>query len=235
MRSFNCTALMFALALVACDNQGTTTTVSATPSGARSGSGTIAPGATQRGTPTQGMPMNSADQKPAMSGSAAPEATNPPAGAPTDEQILKILEAANDKEIDESKAVMDKLGDKDAKAFAKMMTEHHADAKKKQEALIEKTKLKPADAPDATKLVDATKTEVEKLKKLSGADLDKAYVELMLDDHKTTLDDLDKKIIPAIKNGDLKNAVEKEVRPMVEKHLKEIEGHAKRLGVPGAK
>jgi len=167
-----------------------------------------------------------------MSGSAAPEATNPPAGAPTDEQILKILEAANDKEIEESAAAQDKLGDKDAKAFAKMMLEHHADAKKKQDALIKKIKLEPADAPDAKKLKDATKEEVEKLKKLSGADLDKAYVELMWKDHKTTLEDLDKKIIPAIKNAELKTAVEKDVRPMVEGHLKQIEGHAKRLGVP---
>jgi putative membrane protein len=231
MRSINCTALMFTLALVACENQGTTTNVSATSSVARSGT-PPQPGA----MPNSAAPMASgADQKPAMSGSAAPEATNPPAGAPTDEQILKILEASNDKEIEESKAAQDKLVDKDAKAFAKMMVEHHTDAKKKQEALIEKIKLKPADAPDATKLVDATKTEVEKLKKLSGGDLDKAYVELMLNDHKATLDDLDKKIIPAIKNAELKAAVEKEVRPMVEGHLKQIEGHAKRLGVGAAK
>ena len=222
MRSLNSSLLIAALAVAACDNQGTTTTVSATASGSARGTGTMA---TPRSADTMG------DRAPAMSGSAAPAATNPPAGAPTDEQILKILEASNDKEIDESKAVMDKLGDKDAKAFAKLMTEHHAEAKKKQEALIEKIKLKPADSADATKLMDATKTEVERLSKLTGADLDKAYVELMWKDHKTTLDDLDKKIIPAIKNAELKAAVEKDVRPMVEGHLKQIEGHAKRLGV----
>ncbi len=226
MRAIASTVACFALAIVACDNQGTTTTVSATASAPRTAGSTVAPnGMARSATPAATTP----DKPPAMSGSAV--ATNPPAGAPSDEQILKILEASNDKEIEESKAAMDKLVDKDVKAFAKMMTEHHADAKKKQEALIEKTKLKPADAADATKLMDATKIEVEKLSKLSGADLDKAYVELMLSDHKTTLDDLDKKIIPAIKNADLKTAVEKDVRPMVEGHLKQIEGHAKRLGV----
>lgn len=163
--------------------------------------------------------------------SATPSAAGDSAATPSDEQILMILDASNDKEIEESKAVVDKLADKDLKAFAQMMTEHHGEAKTKAKKLADDLKLKPAEAEDAKKLKEDTSKEVERLKKLTGAELDKEYAALMLKDHQQTLADLDKKILPNIQHAELKKMVENDLKPTVQAHLKAIEGHAKRLGV----
>jgi putative membrane protein len=190
---------------------------------------------------TQANDQSSATQAPPADQPAPVAATQPttapteapaPAAAPlTDDEILSVLDAANDKEIEESKAVAGKLTDKDAKAFAKMMTDHHSAAKKKAAAVATKSKLTPTDNPSAAKIRTDTKMDVDSLSKLTGPDLDKAYVALMLKDHQKTLADLDTKIIPAIKNPDLAQLVKTDVRATVEAHLKTIEAAAKRLGV----
>jgi putative membrane protein len=164
---------------------------------------------------------------------AEPAPANPqtPEAAPlTDAQIFMVLDAANDKEIEESKVVTPTTKNKDVKSFADMMVKHHGEAKTKGQKLAEKLGVTPATSPDAKKITEETKTEVDKLKKLAGADLDKAYIDLMVTDHQTVLDTIDKKLIPAAKNADLKKMIESDLRPTVETHLKKAQELQKKMG-----
>jgi putative membrane protein len=180
---------------------------------------------------TQPASMPAAAAAGAASAEPAPAGTPAPEAAPlTDAQIFMVLDAANDKEIEESKVVIPTTKNKDVKAFADMMVKHHGDAKTKGQKLAEKLGVTPATSTDAKKIAEETKTEVDKLKKLAGPDLDKSYVDLMVMDHQTVLDALDKKIIPAAKNADLKKMLESEVRPTVETHLKKAQEIQKKMG-----
>jgi len=149
-----------------------------------------------------------------MSSSASPAGSDSAAATTlTDQQVLAIVDAANDKEIEESKVVVDTAKNKDVKAFAKMMIDHHEEAKKKQAKLVDKTHLTVADALDAKKLQEETKSAIEKLKKQSGADLERAYIDLMVTDHRAALDLVTNKLLSAVKNGELKTLLADDLKP----------------------
>lgn len=181
---------------------------------------------------------------------APPPGTEPQAGAtqpgttttpsapaeapPTDEQILAVLDAANKKEIDEAQLAQTKAKSKDVKAYAKVIAQHHTEAKAKQAKLAKKIGITAADSDKSKQLTDETQSALEQLKALQGADFDQHFVATMIKDHQTTLDFLDRKALPNAKNADLKTMVEKDLRPTIEKHLKDAEALSQKLGPAGA-
>ncbi|WP_437714629.1 DUF4142 domain-containing protein [Sorangium sp. So ce448] len=164
-------------------------------------------------------------------------ATTPsaPAEAPlTDEQILAVLDASNKKEIDEAQLAQTKAKSKDVKAYAKAIAQHHTEAKAKQAKLVKKLGITAADSDKSKQLTDETQSALEQLKALQGADFDQQFVATMIKDHQNTLDFLDRKALPNAKNADLKAMVEKDLRPTIEKHLKDAEALSQKLGPAGA-
>ncbi|WP_437676159.1 DUF4142 domain-containing protein [Sorangium sp. So ce131] len=169
--------------------------------------------------------------QPGTATSTAPAA--PPEAPLTDEQIVAVLDAANKKEIDEAQVAQTKAKHKDVKAYARMITQHHTDAKNKQAKLVKKLNLTAADSDKSKQLQDETKQAVDQLKTLQGADFDQQFVALMVKDHQTTLDLIDKRILPGAKNADLKALLETDLRPTIEKHLKEAEALSAKLSAAG--
>ncbi|WP_437914242.1 DUF4142 domain-containing protein [Sorangium sp. So ce302] len=164
-------------------------------------------------------------------------ATTPsaPAEAPlTDEQILAVLDASNKKEIDEAQLAQTKAKSKDVKAYAKVIAQHHTEAKAKQAKLVKKLGITAADSDKSKQLTEETQSALEQLKALQGADFDQQFVATMIKDHQNTLDFLDRKALPNAKNADLKAMVEKDLRPTIEKHLKDAEALSQKLGPAGA-
>lgn len=158
-----------------------------------------------------------------------------PAEVPlTDEQILAVLDAANKKEIDEAQLAQTKAKSKDVKAYAKVITQHHTEAKAKQAKLAKKLGITAADSDKSKQLTDETQHALEQLKALQGADFDQQFVATMIKDHQNTLDFLDRKALPDAKNADLKALVEKDLRPTIEKHLKDAEALSQKLDTAGA-
>jgi len=135
----------------------------------------------------------------------------------TDGQILGVLDAANDKEIEESKVAMTRSKNAEVKAFAKMMVDHHTEAKKKGAKLAASSP--PAESDASKKLKTDTTGAVESLKSTADADFDRAYLDMMVADHKAVLELVDSKILPAAKAAELKTLVEKDLRPTVDGHL----------------
>ncbi|NUP06083.1 MAG: DUF4142 domain-containing protein [Polyangiaceae bacterium] len=163
-----------------------------------------------------------------------PAPAPPPPAPMTEEQIFAVLDAANAKEIDEAKAVVQKSKNKDVKAFATMMVTHHTDAKTKGTKLAKKLSITPdASFDKSNALKEDTTKQVETLKAAQGADLDKAFVDLMIADHKAVLELIDTKLLVDAKNEELKAHIQ-EIRPVVEKHLKDAEALQMKLSTSGA-
>jgi putative membrane protein len=151
----------------------------------------------------------------------------PPAPAMTDEQILGIIEAANNKAIEESKAVEAKLKNKDAKAFARMMVAHHGEAKSKQTKLQQKLGSSPAASEQGQQLVEDTKKTVDELlwRSTSTSCLSRRWSRTAI------LELLDTKLLPDVKNAELKTMLGD---PTIEKHLQEAEALRTVTTEPGA-
>src|SRR6266850_2082020 len=113
---------------------------------------------------------------------------------------------------------------KGVQQFAQQMITDHTAVNKQASALAKKLNVKPAASDTSKSLKSAAKENEAKLKKLNGAEFDKAYVDHEVDYHQQVLDAIDKVLIPNAKNAELKGLIEK-VRPAIATHLE----HAKHL------
>ena len=111
---------------------------------------------------------------------------------------------------------MQKAKSQQVKDFGKMMVDDHT---KVNDNLKEIASRKNIDVPAA--ITDDQKKDIEKLSKKSGADFDKAYVDMMVDDHKKDIADF-KKATGDVGDNDIKNFATTTL-PTLQKHLDAIE------------
>jgi putative membrane protein len=145
-------------------------------------------------------------------------------GGPNDAQIAGIVVAANSVDIDAGNLAKSKSKNKEVKSFAQRMVVDHSGVNKQASALVKKLKVTPEESDTSKGLKDGGATNVAKLKKLKGAEFDKAYVDHEVTYHQTVLDAIDKTLIPSASNAELKSLLEK-VRPAIADHLQ----HAKHM------
>jgi putative membrane protein len=146
------------------------------------------------------------------------------AQAPNDAQIAAIVVTANQVDIDAGKLALTKSAAKDVKDFAQLMVTDHSGVNKAATELVTKLKVKPEENSTSTALKKGGEDTLERLKRLKGAQFDKAYVDNEVTYHQTVLDAIDKTLIPSAKNEELKSLLVK-VRPAFAAHLE----HAKHL------
>ena len=150
-------------------------------------------------------------------------------GAPTDPQIAAIVVTANQVDIDAGKLAESKSRTKDVKAFAQQMVTDHTSVNKAATELAAKLKVKPESNPTSESLKSGGADNVAKLKNLSGAAFDKAYVDHEVTYHQTVIDALDKTLIPSAQNAELKDLLQK-VRPAIAAHLERAKSIQSSLG-----
>src|SRR5215471_10230118 len=107
--------------------------------------------------------------------------------APTDPQIAHIVVTANQVDIDAGKLAESKGTNKDVKEFGKQMVTDHTGVNKQAAALAKKLKVAPEDNPTSQSLKKGGEENVAKLKTLSGAAFDKAYIEHEIAYHQQVL------------------------------------------------
>ncbi|MDQ3185418.1 MAG: DUF4142 domain-containing protein [Pseudomonadota bacterium] len=146
------------------------------------------------------------------------------AAAPSDAEIAAIVVAANQVDIDASKLAESKGSNADVKAFAHRMITDHGDVNKQAVELVTKLKVTPKDNPTSKSLKAGGEKNIANLKKLSGAEFDKAYIDHEIAYHEQVLDAVDKTLIPNAKNEELKALLIK-VRPAFVAHTE----HAKQV------
>jgi putative membrane protein len=146
------------------------------------------------------------------------------AQAPSDPQIVGIVVAANQIDIDYAKIALQKSKNKEVREFAQqMMTDHNA-VQKSVFDLGAKLKVTPAASDTQKSLKDGATKERAELRKLKGAAFDKAYIDNEVGYHQAVIDAVSKTLIPSAQNAELKQALVS-TAPAFQGHLE----HAKKL------
>jgi len=143
---------------------------------------------------------------------------------PTDPQIAAIVVTANQVDIDAGKLAASHTKSKEVRQFAQQMVTDHSGVNKQATALVTKLKVKPEPNDTSRSLQKGGDENLAKLKKLKGAEFDKAYVDHEVEYHQAVLDAIDKTLVPSARNAELKDLLVK-VRPAFVAHL----DHAKHL------
>ncbi|SFW15454.1 DUF4142 domain-containing protein [Nitrosovibrio sp. Nv17] len=139
------------------------------------------------------------------------------ATAPNDAQIAAIVVVANQVDVDAGKLAETKASNADVKAFAQRMASDHTGVNKQATELVTRLKVTPENNPTSESLKADGDKNIERLKKLSGAEFDKAYIDHEIAYHEQVLDAVDKTLIPNARNEELK-ALLVSVRPAFISH-----------------
>lgn len=152
------------------------------------------------------------------------------AQAPTDAQIASIVVTANQVDINAGHMAEGKAHSPEVKAFARQMVTDHTGVNKQAAALAAKLKLTPQDNATSQSLKQGGVDSANKLKGLTGAAFDKAYIDREVDYHAQVIDAIDKTLIPNAQNAELKDLLVKS-RPAFVGHLE----HARQIQAKLAK
>ena len=109
-----------------------------------------------------------------------------------------------------------KAKSRSVKDFGKMMMDDHTKINSNLKDIVSK---KDADLP--SEITPDQRKDIDKLSKKSGSDFDKAYVDMMVDDHKKDIDAF-KKAMQDVSDNDIKNFITNSL-PVLQKHLDAIQ------------
>lgn len=146
-----------------------------------------------------------------------------------DAEIAQIVVTANDVDIDAGKLAEKKAMNEDVKAFAHRMIAEHTDVNRQAKELVTKLKVKPEGSMISKGLKAEGLASLGELKLLSGHAFDKAYINNEVKLHKHVIEVADNKLMPSVKNGELRALLEK-VRPALVSHLEHAEKLQSSLG-----
>ena len=147
-----------------------------------------------------------------------------PASAPTDPQIAMIAVTADTVDIDAGKLAIEKSTNPKVKEFAEMMVRDHTSVNTQATALAKKLNVTPEESATSKSLKSDGDKNLTKLRGLSGAAFDKAYIDNEVTYHEAVAKAVDETLIPNTKNAELKSLLES-AKPVFASHLK----HAKEL------
>lgn len=151
------------------------------------------------------------------------------AQGPSDPQIVGIVVAANNIDIDYGKLALSKSKNKEVKAFAQQMVTDHSALQKSVFDLGAKLHVTPADSDTQASLKKQAEETTAKLKALSGKEFDKAYIDNEVGYHKAVIDATSNTLIPNAQNAELKAALEG-AAPLFKGHLEHAEHVQAELG-----
>jgi len=144
--------------------------------------------------------------------------------APTDPQIVGIVETADDIDINYAKLALSKARDKQVRDFAQQMITDHGAVQKSVINLASKLNVTPADSPTSDSLKAQAQQTLEKLRGLKGKAFEKSYVDNEVSYHEAVINATKTVLIPSAQNAELKSALQG-AEPLFEGHL----AHAERV------
>ncbi len=152
------------------------------------------------------------------------------AQAPSDPQIVGIVLAADQIDVDYGKIALAKSKNKAVREFAQLMVTDHSAVQKSVLALAAKLGVTGAESPTSLGLKQGSVAITTKLKSLDGAAFDTFYIDNEVSYHKAVTDAVETVLIPNAKNGELKAALEG-AKPLFLAHL----AHARMVQSGGTK
>lgn len=146
------------------------------------------------------------------------------AQAPTDPQIVGIVQTANRIDINQAQLALRKSANPQVKEFANQMISDHTTLEKSVSDLAKKLGATEQTSDTAKQLKQQAAEETKKLNTLKGNDFDREYVSHEVAYHQAVIDAVSKTLIPNAKNAELKSALEG-AAPVLQGHLQ----HAQQL------
>jgi len=143
---------------------------------------------------------------------------NAQAGGPSDPEIVGIVVAADQIDIDYAKLAMSKAKDKQVKDFAEQMITDHSAVQKSVFDLAAKLKVTPADSGTSNSLKTQAQQTMQKLQGLKGKAFEQAYIDNEVVYHQAVINANKTVLIPNAQNADLKSALQG-AEPLFEGHL----------------
>ena len=116
--------------------------------------------------------------------------------APTDPQIVGIVVAANQIDIDYAESALAKSKTKQIRDFAQQMVADHSALQKSVVALGAKLKVTPAESDTSAALKAQAKATTGKLEAVRGKAFDTAYIDNEIAYHQAVIDTVNKVLIP---------------------------------------
>ncbi|MBX3189361.1 MAG: DUF4142 domain-containing protein [Labilithrix sp.] len=146
----------------------------------------------------------------------------------SDAEIVAVTQVANKGEIDLGELAKKNASSPEVKTFAVMLVTQHRDAENKGKAISDKAKIAPAENETSTQLKSELETTSSSLKNQKGKEFDKAYIDSQVKAHRDVIDTIDKKLLPAAQNPELKSHL-MEVRRHFASHLAKAEDLQQKL------
>src|SRR3954449_2759160 len=143
---------------------------------------------------------------------------------PSDPQIVGVVTAADQIDIDTAKLALKKTKNDQVKQFAQQMIDDHTKLQSSVNDLGKKLNVKPAPSDTSKSLKTAAAAETKKLQGLNGKAFDTEYINHEVAYHQQVLDAAGNVLIPNAQNAELKSALEG-AAPLLQGHL----DHAKQL------
>lgn len=170
----------------------------------------------------------------AVLGTTANAADKTSASTLTDAEIAMIVVVADTVDVDYGKLAVKTTSNQAVKEFAETMVRDHTAVNEKATALAKKLGVTPEASETSKNLKVGGEKQLAKLKALSGAAFDKAYVDNEVSYHEAVIGMLDKTLIPNTKNAELKSLLESG-RPIFATHLEHAKMLQASLNKPGQK
>jgi len=151
-------------------------------------------------------------------------------GAPTDPQIVGIVTAADQIDINYAKLAMSKTRNKQIRDFAQQMITDHSSVQKSVNDLAAKLNVTPVGSQTSDSLNAQAQQTMQKLQGLKGKAFEKAYIDNEVAYHQAVINATKTVLIPSAQNAELKSALQG-ATPLFEGHLQ----HAERVqsGIEG--
>ncbi|HYX52860.1 MAG TPA: DUF4142 domain-containing protein [Candidatus Limnocylindrales bacterium] len=145
-------------------------------------------------------------------------------GKPTDPQIVGVVSAADQIDIDTAKVALKKTKNDQVKQFAQQMIDDHTKLQKSVDDLAKKLGVKAEPSATSKSLRTAAAAELKKLRGLTGSAFDKEYIDHEVAYHQQVIDAAGNVLIPNAQNAELKSALQG-AAPLLQGHL----DHAKQI------
>jgi len=152
-----------------------------------------------------------------MAGKKAPEET-----------FVQKAASASTAEVELGRLAVEKAGSEDVKKFAQRMIDDHSKANDELKTLAQSKNITIAETPDPH-----NQAMHDRLSKLSGASFDRAYMQMMVTDHRKVLNDF-RLASRAAKDPEIKGWATKTM-PTIEEHLRLAQRTNTGVGTSGVK
>ena len=136
----------------------------------------------------------------------------------TDRQIAMVMRVVNIAEIRESEIARDKSGNAAVREFAQMLINEHEAQNNKTESDLSRVDINSEDTMLSRQLDAASGAAADRLRGLTGAALDRAYVDRQVDAHQSGLSLIDSTLVPQARKKIIKDQLAT-LRKMIETHL----------------